>query len=62
MAAWFLENFNETSVQAGEEIQEESKAKVGETEMDEGCEDYAAGVHCLWVVLAVGLGYADVVL
>jgi hypothetical protein len=56
MATRFLENFNETSVQTGEEIQEKSKAKVGKTEMDEGCEDCAAGVHCLWVVLAVGLG------
>jgi hypothetical protein len=37
MATGFLEDIPETSIQTRAEIQEESKAKVGETEMDEGC-------------------------
>ena len=37
MAAGFLENTSEASVQTREEIQEESEAKVGKTQMDEGC-------------------------
>jgi hypothetical protein len=62
MATRFLENFNKTSVQTGEEIQKEGEAKVGKAEMDEGCEDCAARIDCLCVVLACTVrGYADVV-
>jgi hypothetical protein len=37
MAARFHEDLAEASIQTRAEIQEESKAKVGKTEMDEGC-------------------------
>jgi hypothetical protein len=63
MATRFLQNFNETSIQTGAQIQKEGEAKVGKTEMDEGCEDGTTGIHCLWVVLAHDIrAYADVVL
>jgi hypothetical protein len=35
MASRFLEDLPEASIQTRTEIQEESKAKVGKTEMDE---------------------------
>jgi hypothetical protein len=60
MATRFLEDLHEASIQTREEIQEESKAKVGETEMDEGCEDCTIGVDCLCVILASEVrAYAD---
>jgi hypothetical protein len=37
MATRFHEDIPEASIQTRTEIQEESKAKVGKTEMDEGC-------------------------
>lgn len=37
MAAGFHEDLPKTSIQTRTEIQEESKAKVGTAEMDEGC-------------------------
>jgi hypothetical protein len=49
MAAGFLKNITEASVQAGEEIQEEGEAKVGETKVDKGCEDCAIEFCSMWV-------------
>jgi hypothetical protein len=37
MATRLHEDLAEASIQTREKIQEESKAKVGEAEMDEGC-------------------------
>lgn len=46
MASRLLEVATKTPVQTREEIQEESEAKVGKTEMDEGCEAHAARIYC----------------
>jgi hypothetical protein len=61
MASRFHENITEASVQAREEIQEESEAKVGEAEVDESCEDCAIrlGVMCVNAGLDTRT-YADV--
>jgi hypothetical protein len=37
MATRFHEDLTQASIQTGTEIQEKSEAKVGKTEMDEGC-------------------------
>ena len=55
MASRFLENITEAPVQTREEIQEESEAKVGETEVDEGSEDCAVEFGSMWVCRCLGL-------
>jgi hypothetical protein len=49
MATRLLENTTEASVQAREEIQAESEAKVGEAKVDEGCEDCTIEFGPMWV-------------
>lgn len=54
MAARLLENITEASVQTREEIQEEGEVKVGETKVDESCEDCAVEFGSMWVCWWLG--------